>query len=73
MRRWWSWWVITNSSMAQTICQLLYLVLPLPSFSHVVLEEIDSHVCCWVRFKVHVKPVIRPHVPARMADLGLYM
>ena len=43
-----------------------------PSFSHVVLEEIDNHVCCWVRAKDHVKPVIRPHVPAMMADLGLY-
>ena len=70
MRRWWSWWVITNSSMAYTICQSLSLGLPLPSFSHVVLEEIDNHVCCWVRVKDHVKPVRRPLVPARMADLG---
>ena len=42
----------------------------LSSFSHVVLEEIDNHVCCWVRVKDHVKPVRRPLVPARMADLG---
>ena len=73
MRRWLSWWVITSSSMALTICQSLSLGLPLPSFSHVVLEEIDNHVCGWVRNKDHVKPVIRPHVPARMADLELYM
>ena len=45
----------------------------LSSFSHVVLEEIDNHVCCWVRAKNHVKPVISPHVPARMPNLGLYM
>ena len=55
------------------ISQSLYLGLPLPSFSYVVLEETDNHVCCLVRAKDHVKPVIRPHVPARMADLGLYM
>ena len=46
---------------------------PLPSFSHVVLEGIDNHVCCWVRPQEHVKPVIGPHGPARMADLGLHM
>ena len=33
----------------------------------------DNHVCCWVSAKDHVKPVIRPHVPARMVDLRLYM
>ena len=73
MRRWLSWWVITSSSMALTICQSLSLGLPLPSFSHVVLEETNNHVCFLVRAKDHVKPVIRPHVPARMADLVLYM
>ena len=46
---------------------------PLPSFSHVVLEGIDNHVCCWVRPQEHVKPVIGPHGPARMTDLGLHM
>ena len=72
MRRWWSLWVITNSSMAQTISQSPSLGLPLPSFTHVVLEEIDNHVCCFVRFSDHVKPIIGPHGPARLADLGLY-
>ena len=55
------------------ISQSLYLGLPLPSFSHEVLEEIDNHVCCWVRVNDHVKPIIGPHGPAWMADLGLYM
>ena len=27
-------------------------------------------MCCWVRAQEDAKPVIRPHVPARMADLG---
>ena len=55
------------------ISQSLYLGLPLPSFSYVVLEEIDNHVCCWVRPQDHGKPVLGPHGPARMADLGLHM
>ena len=45
---------------------------PLPSFSHVVLEETENHVCCWVRVNDHAKPVIGPHGPARMADLVLF-
>ena len=32
-----------------------------------------QHMSLWVRAKDHEKPVIRPHVPARMPDLGLYM
>ena len=59
--------------MAETISQSLSSGLPLPSFSHLVLEEIDNHVWCWVRATDHVKPIIGPHGPARMADLGLYM
>ena len=53
--------------------QALSLGLPLLNFSHVGLEETDNHACGWVRARDHVKPVIRPHVSARMTDTGLYM
>ena len=53
--------------------QALSLGLPLLSFSHVVLEEIDNHVYFWVRVNDHVIPIIGQHDSAMIADLGLYM